>query len=527
MHLYANTDHGLTGGGDNVVRLATIFSPGAVLQRHKPLHIFGDCDQKVTVAFDGQSVEAVCENGRFCAVLPSHEAGEGFTLTVSDGENTVQVENISVGEVFIAAGQSNMEMPLGVTDGAEDELAHCDNPQISFYSIPPRYVKDDPIDMFRFQYMDYGTPTWKVCTADSAKDFSAVGYYAAKRIQRVLGVPVGVIGCNWGCRKIESFIPPWAFDRENSLVEYKNNYESSLSQKSREEYDRGYAAFKAFLQDRIKEFRDPLAVSYGNATFASLCFHNGWKNVKWPQGPYNADRPGCVWNNMLEDTVPYSLRFVLWYQGEGAPEGHYYEKYGVLVDSWREAFRQPDMAFYAIELAPYGEGTGKPSKEENIIWATIREEQRRATLTYARCYLITSMGLGDLNNIHPVHKRELGYRAARSVLYNTYHAGPKSENPYAVSAAFEKDCVRVTFQHDENLVIIGSAVADLYVSADGESFVPAEARIENGQLVVWADGVNNPCEIRYCQGVYYAGQNVFNSAALPASPFYFKKSQAF
>jgi len=506
-----------------MLRLANIFSDGAILQRNKEISIFGECDKKVTVTFDGKLVTAECENGRFCASLPPHEAGTGFILKASDGVDTVEVQNISVGEVFIAAGQSNMEMPLGVTDGAEDELEYCENSQISFYSIPPRYVKDEPINMFRFQYMDYADPSWKVCNADSAKDFSAVGYYAAKKIQKILGVPVGVIGCNWGCRKIESFIPQWAFDREESLIAYRNSYEASLVEKSQEEYDRGYEEFKAFLKERIHEFYDPLTVSYGNATFASLYFHNGWKKVKWPQGPYNADRPGLVWQNMLEDVVPYSLRFVVWYQGEGAPEGHYYEKYGVLVDSWREAFGQEDIAFYAIELAPYGEGSGNTPVEDDMIWTTIREEQRRATIDYADCHLITSMGLGDINNIHPVHKRELGYRAARSVLYHTYHSGPRSENPYAVSAVFEKDCVRVKFQNDEKLVLIGSAVADLYLSADGEEFVPAKARVENDELVAWAEEVKNPCEIRYCQSVYYAGQNIFNAAALPASPFRFQK----
>ena len=89
--------------------------------------------------------------------------------------------------------------------------------------------------MCNIQYMDYSTPSWKVCNADSAKDFSAIGYYTAKRIQKILGVPVGVIGCNWGCRKIESFIPTWAFNREKSLVDYKNNYETSLLEKSQED----------------------------------------------------------------------------------------------------------------------------------------------------------------------------------------------------------------------------------------------------------------------------------------------------
>ncbi len=504
--------------GISMVKLAEIFSKGAVLQRNAEIRIFGESDRDVTVMFDGATVVAEHKDGKFCAVFPPHCAGTGYTICVSDGTEKIVVDNISVGEVFIAAGQSNMEMPLGVTDGAEDELEHCENPNISFYSIPQQYIKGEPLNMFRFQFMDYSAPTWKTCTKDTAKDFSAIGYYVAKKLQRALGVPVGVIGCNWGCRIIESFIPAWAFNRNEYLAEYKEKYENSLSEKTQEEYDQTYENFQKFLAERIKNFKSPLEISYGNANYASMYPLNEWVNFKWPAGPYNADRPGCVWHNMLEDVAPYSLKFVLWYQGEGNPTGHYFEKYGVLVDSWREAFDQQDMEFYAMELAPFGGGTGRIPMED-LSWATAREDQRRATIEYKNCHLVTSVGLGDISNVHPVYKRELAYRTARSVLYNTYGTGQKSENPYAVSAVFEEDCVRVKFENDENLAIIGGAVADIYVSENGEDFVFAKAKIEDGELVVWADEVKNPCEIRYCFSTYYAGENIFNSAALPASPF--------
>ena len=119
-----------------MLQLAEVCRSGAVLQRDMPLRIFGQADKTVKVTFDGVTVAAECVDGKFCAVFEPHGAGTGYRISVTDGDETVTAENISVGEVLIAAGQSNMEMPLAVTDGAEDELEHCGNENISFYSIP-------------------------------------------------------------------------------------------------------------------------------------------------------------------------------------------------------------------------------------------------------------------------------------------------------------------------------------------------------------------------------------------------------
>ena len=505
-----------------MVRLAQIFSDGAILQRNTQIRVFGECDKAVTVTFDKITVKAECKDGKFCAVLPPHEAGTGYTLTVTDGEECVKVEDVACGEVFIAAGQSNMEMPLAVTDGAEDELEHCENPQISFYSIPQNYVKGENLNMFRFQYMDYSDPTWKKCTYDTAKDFSALGYYVAKKIQKALGVPVGVIGCNWGCRLIESFIPKWAFDRCESLIEYKEKYEKSLTEHTQEEFDEIYENFKKFLHERYLEFKWPLDVSFGNANYASYFAHAKWVGgVKWPQGPYSADRPGHMWHNMLEDIVPYSIKFVFWCQGEGDPRGDYGKRLIVLMNAWKEAFCQNDIEFYAIEHPPYG--GGRVPVGDFDVWPLNRESLRKVTLEYPGCHLVTGVGLGDIGNVHPIFKRQLGYRAARKILHNTYGVGPKADNPYAVSASFEKDCVRVKFANDEGLRLLSPTVEDLYLSVDGKDFVRAAGRIENGELVVTAKDLENPIEVCYCYSKYFAGENIFNSAALPASPFRFVK----
>ena len=419
-----------------------------------------------------------------------------------------------------------MEMPLGVTEGAEDELEHCQNENISFYSIPQQYVKGEALNMFRFQYMDHSAPTWKKCTSDTAKDFSAMGYYVAKRLQKELKIPIGVIGCNWGCRTLESFIPSAAFDRNNELAEYKSNYEKSLSDNSQEYYDKTYEDFKKFLDERAKNFKPVFEISYDNSQYGSMYPLLEWKNVIWPKGTYDADRPGCVWHNMLEDIAPYSLSFVIWYQGEAYPRGNYADKYGVMVNAWREAFKNDDLAFYAMELPPYGYGGVENADAVSPAnWATLRKEQRKATLENKNCHLITSAGLGDINNIHPTNKREFAYRTARSVLYHTYGIGKKYENPYAISAKFEGSCVRIKFANDENLVIIGHRVAYLFLSENSKDFVIANGRIENGELVVSSPQIKNPREVRYCYSTYYEGQNIFNSVALPASPFRFVKEE--
>lgn len=509
-----------------MIKLAEIFSDGAVLQRDMEIRVFGTADRPVTVTFDGNTVTVDSTDGKFCAILPAHMAGTGYTISVTDGENTVTVRDVSVGEVFIAAGQSNMEMPLAVTDGAEDELERCDNPNIHFYSIPQQLVKGEYLDAFRFQYMDHSAPVWKKCTCDTAKDFSAIGYYVAKKLQRALGVPVGVIGCNWGARCIETFIPNWAMERHPQLQSTMEKYQQSHPEHTEEYYKETYEQFKKLLAYHKTFCTYPPNVSFGCANFASYYFHNAWSKCSSEmgecvaKGPYYGNRPGAIYHTMLEDTVPYGVKFVLWYQGEDDTKGDYLGRYGVLVDAWREAFQNADMPFYAMELAPFGRFRGVPCDR---VWPQLRQEQRQATLQYKNCHLVTSAGLGDIMNIHPVYKRELAYRAARSVLHNTYGVGPKAENPYAVSATFEKDCVRVDFANNERLTLLGGAVADLYISADGENFVFANAKIENDQLVAWAEGVENPTEIRYCYTVYYAGENIFNAAALPASPFRFVK----
>lgn len=508
-----------------MIKLAAVFSNGAVIQRDAQLRIFGQCDRDVKVSFDKICVDAKCVDGKFLAVFPPHSAGSGYTITVTDGEETITIENVSVGEVIIAAGQSNMEMPLAVTDGGLDELEYCENSNISFYSIPQQYIKGEPLNMFRFQYMDYSMPTWKTCTPDTAKDFSAIGYYVAKKLQKTLGVPVGVIGCNWGCRIIESFIPQECFDEIECLADYKRKHEEVVASKTQEEFDKTYTDFQIFLEERRKSFKNPKDVSFENALHASLYPLNEWKKIPWPQGPYNANRPGCVWHNMLEDVAPYAVKFVLWYQGEGGnADGHYADKYSVMVNAWRKAFKQENLPFYAFELAPTGAGAAVLSEEDNFNWASGREAQRKATLDNKNCYLVTSAGLGDKNCNHPIHKREFAYRAARSLLYNLYGVGKKSDNPFAVSASFDKNSVRIKFQNNEELVLIGPAgVADLYLSSDGKNFVQAQAKIEDNDLVAWSDEIGEACEIRYCYSAYYGCQNIFNSAALPASPFRFVK----
>ncbi len=503
-----------------MLKLAEIFSDGAVIQREREIRIFGECDREVTVAFDGERVTAKCEDGRFCAIFSPREAGVGYEIKVSDGENEEVRRDICVGEVFIAAGQSNMEMPLGVTDGAEDEIPNSENKNIRFYSIPPQYIKGDYINMPRFQFMDHSAPKWKGCTPETAKDFSAIGYYVAKKMQKALGVPVGVIGCNWGCRCIESFIPTWAKDRNERVAQYYENHKKVCESRPYEDFLRGYEEFKEFLNEKERLYRSPMENSYGNAMYASLYPFIDFTSVKWPAGPFDANRLGCIYHNMIEDITPYGVNFVLWYQGEAHPRGDYFEKYGVLVDTWREAFKNEDLSFYAVELAPWGAGQGHKNHKDFGVWPEIREDQRKATIEYKNCHLATSAGLGDINNVHPIYKRELASRLFRQVMNHSFGAPEKAENPYAVCARFEEDAVYVKFANDDGLAIIGG-VADLYLSADGEHFDSVFGKIENGELKVYADWIKNPCEVRYCYNTYYAGQNIFNSAALPASPFRF------
>ncbi|WP_407354677.1 sialate O-acetylesterase [Luteimonas sp. R10] len=183
------------------VELPLLFSDGAVLQRDRPLPVWGWAapGTAVQVTFDGRRAEAVADaDGRWSAVLPAHAAGGPFEITVTAGDETIVVRDVLVGDVWLASGQSNMEWPLLQTDGAEAEIARADDPLIRHFKVPKSWA-DTP-------QARLAGGAWAVASPQTVGDFSAVGYHFARELRAATGVPVGIIDSSWGGSAIEAWM---------------------------------------------------------------------------------------------------------------------------------------------------------------------------------------------------------------------------------------------------------------------------------------------------------------------------------
>ena len=178
------------------MKLAKVFSNGMVLQRQKPVYIWGESqpNQMVRAEIQGKSAEAMAdETGHFCLKLEPLVASASEVLQVSDGIETMTLEDIAIGEVYIAGGQSNMEFPLRY-EKYHEQVMGLDDDELRFFDVPKKFYEEQDSD---FDYSAVGR--WRRATSEENLGyFSAVAFYFAKEIREKVGVPVGIVGCNWG-----------------------------------------------------------------------------------------------------------------------------------------------------------------------------------------------------------------------------------------------------------------------------------------------------------------------------------------
>ena len=206
------------------MKLAEIFSNDMIFQRGKEICLFGTGDGEGKAEFCGNTVEFKSENGTFRTYLPAMEAGGPYEMKVTLNGEEILFNNILIGDVYIAAGQSNMQLMLKETSDIELE----DNPNIRFFTEPHAFYFEN------YRTCDYAK--WYECKGDFAMDFSAIGYYFARHLYKQNGVPVGVISCNWGSSRVDAWTAPEIVETEEyqALIPVKGNsyYERLFNQKS-------------------------------------------------------------------------------------------------------------------------------------------------------------------------------------------------------------------------------------------------------------------------------------------------------
>lgn len=484
------------------VNLPHIFGNDMVIQRDMPAPIWGWAaeGEEISVSLSRQDNAEVIytdtvktdEKGDWRTTLPATPAGGPYTVKVV-GSNTVEFTNILFGEVWVCSGQSNMAWTVNGSNNSREEIATANYPNIRLFHIP-RVSSGLPSTDVHAE--------WRPTSPDSVRHFSAVAYNFGRHIHKELDVPVGLINTSWGGTRIEAWTAPEGFNSVPALSsiteeikDIDNNYRSELSQKILE------------IEEWIAETRDALE---NDKTIFKMPenFH-----PLTPQG-----RPTALYNNMIYPLVPYAIRGALWYQGESnMREGMvYHEKMKALINGWREVWEQGDFPFYFVQLAPWGGYDRNDPTHLPKIW-----EAQTATLALPNTGMVVTTDIGNVKDIHPRNKQDVGLRLAYWALANTYgNDGIVYSGPLYKSMEVEGDSIRISFKYTGSGLVSrdGEPLSWFQIAGEDQQFVDAVAVIDGDTVVISSDTVKAPVAVRLGWN-QIAEPNLMNKEGLPVSPF--------
>lgn len=436
------------------IRVAPIFGDHAVLQQQAEVPVWGWAGplQEITVAgsWDNKVVKAIADhNARWNVKLLTPQAGGPYTITVTSHYQTVTLNDVMIGEVWICSGQSNMEWSVynGAADAAE-EAPNANFPNIRLFHIN-KSASEFP------QMRNEGT--WQLCTPQSMKGFSAVGYYFGKKLHLDLNVPIGLISSCWGGTQAEAWTP-------DSLV-----------------------------MDNPR-LRDAARAK--------------------PLEPWGTNQPGNIFNAMIYPLMPFTVAGAIWYHGEsnvGTP-GTYKELMEAMIGSWRKGFKK-DFPFYYVQIAPFaGYGGGKSF--------LLREQQTKMLSIPNTGMVVVSDVVDNVNDIHPKFKKPVGERLADVALTKTYgRQGHPHQYPLYKLMKIEKGKIILTFENcPGGLMSKDGDPKEFTIAGEDRKFVPAKAVIKGNTITVSSKEIKKPVAVRFAWTNGSIG-NIFSKEGLPVTCF--------
>ncbi len=500
------------------VRLPNVFGNNMVLQQEQDIVVWGwaDAGEQVNVSLGENSVTTQPGNeGKWTAKLPALKAGGPHQLTVA-GKNTITLENILVGEVWVCSGQSNMEFTVTESHNPQQEIAAAKYPKIRLFHVPKRPAGTPQDDV---------NARWQPCSPQTIGNFSAVAYFFGRHLHQELGVPIGLIETPFGGSWIEPWIPPVGFQ---SVPKLKNILQQIAAQnsahhKSQRDALKRFAQWLPIAQNAAAEgtpIPSPPTLVAGHDLSLTVYSAEGTPIPSppvWPRHPlasYTA--PTGLYNGMVHGIVPFGIRGAIWYQGESNLRDGvaYHEKMQALINGWRSVWKQDDFPFYFVQLAPfrYACGTLLPQ-----VW----EAQAAILSTVPNTGMAVITDIGNTVNIHPRNKQEVGRRLALWALAKNYGKDALVySGPFYKSMKVEGSNVRLSFDH------VGAGLASrdgkplthFTIAGKDGKFIDARAEIDGDTVVVSSPQVSNPTAVRF--GWHEEAEpNLMNKNGLPASPF--------
>ena len=479
------------------LRLPAVFSDHMVLQRDKAVAVWGwaDAAEEVTIEFAGQKKAAKADaSGQWSLRLdPLTASAESRRLTATgkDGRKA-EVSDVLVGDVWLGSGQSNMAMTVNRAKDFEQEKTAATFPLI-------RHFKEESAGAATAQTQSKGK--WLACTPDNVGAFSATLYFFGREIHREVGVPVGLINTSVGGTPIESWIAPEVQKTKPELSAALKAQSAALPKIDPEKAKADYAV-------ELKKFKAAKAKAVAEGTKAPRPPRNA-AEVSERKGSY-----GQLFNGKVAPLVPYTLKGMLWYQGEANSSDTraplYVHQLSALVTDWRARWGE-ELPFAWVQLPNFsrpGEG-----------WPLMRESMLK-TLSLPKTGMAVTIDIGEAKDIHPKNKQEVGRRLSLWALGNVYGRKVAAvSGPLPAGHEIKGAEVVVTLTHAEGLKTRdGAPVKGFQLAGTDKQWKPAAARIDGAKLVVTSAEVVAPVALRYAW-LDFPETNLVNSADLPASPF--------
>lgn len=475
------------------VKLPALVSDNMVLQQNTKVNLWGwaSPNEKINIQLGWSNlpvnVTADAE-GNWKTTVETPKGGETAYDIIIEASNKITLKNILIGEVWLCSGQSNMFFPVGREEGTwktgvknyEEEVKNAVFPNIRLFTVALNASAKPLEDV---------TGSWKICSPESIKTFSAVAYFFGRDLYQKLNVPIGLLSTSWGGTKAEAWTAQNVLEEDVAFLPILQ--EDAKNEKVYQEKLEAY--YLALTNERI--------ASAANAPKSQL---------KKPKKEPNKTSY-VLYNAMLHPLVNYTIKGAIWYQGESnSGKAYLYRSlFPTMVKSWRKEWKQGEFPFYYVQITPH--------KGQN---AEIREAQLMSLKTIPNSGMVVTTDVGDAQNIHPIDKQAVGYRLALIARAKTY-----GENKLVYSGPIfnhmkiKKQKAQLFFDYaDSGLKKTGDTLKEFEIAGNDQVFYPAEAKIEGKTIIVTSPKVKEPAAVRFAWKAV-PEPNLFNNENLPASPF--------
>ncbi len=362
------------------------------------------------------------------------------------------------------------------------DILAANNPKLRLFTVP-KLKANEPVDNVK--------SAWDETSPASVSNFSAVAYYFGMKLQKDLGVPVGMIHTSWGGSPAEVWMRDGVLG-ENP--EYKRDI-VDVFQGQLEKFEKSVAQWEQEKADAAKAGKE---------------FKKG--------RPWGIWKPGELYNGMIAPLIPYAIKGAIWYQGESNADraGQYRRLLPAMIRDWRKQFGEGNFPFYIVSLANFQASNAEP-RDNN--WAELREAQVLTAKNVPNCGLALAIDIGDAGDIHPKNKQEVGRRLALCALAQTYGKKVEYSGPWYRSMKVNGNKIALKFDHvDGGLVAKGGKLTGFAIAGADHKFVWADAAIDGKTVVVSSPEIAQPVAVRYAWDINPVC-NLYNQAGLPAVPF--------